>query len=417
MTYIKPEINLNKSSLVREMLEQGFLAGQRQDWQAASQQLQQLPIAKIDGSTKQFILDADDWQTAFELALDMLIAGDFQHQWTIAKIFPLFGRKIIIPLSVLLKDEQLEVEVRWFICQILGNFPEESVVLTLVELLQSTTDSELMAIAGKTLIAIGDRAIDSLVGLLSQPEYSLLAVKSLSYIRTASTISPLLSVIEREDVEIRTIAINALGSFHDRRIPPVLITALEDKASRVRKEAAIALGFRPDLCLELNLVKHLKPLLQDLNLEVCHEAAIALGRMQQSTANTALFEVLQADTTPISLKADLIKALSWSKLSSGITCLETALDSASELTIQEIITVLGRTGRSELKPLAVKVLSNFWQKQQPLSVQIRQMMATALGELRDSAARPILEELAQDSDRKVQLHALSALKKLPADSN
>ena len=411
MTYIKPD-NLSKSFLVREILQQGFVAGQKQDWLAVSQQLQQLPVAKIDGSTKQFILDADDWQKAFKLALDMLTAGDFQHQWTIAKIFPLFGRKVIAPLSILLKDEQLEVEVRWFICQILGKFPEESVVLILIELLQSTTDNELMAIAGKTLIAIGDRAIDSLVGLLSQPEYTLLAVKSLSYIRTASTISPLLSVIECEDAEVRATAINALGSFHDRRIPPVLITALKDKASRVRKEAAIALGFRPDLCLELNLIQHLKPLLQDLNLEVCHEAAIALGRMQQNIANTALFEVLQADTTPISLKADLIKALSWSKLSSGITYLETAIDNASELTIREIITVLGRTSRSELKPLAVGVLSNFWQKKQPLSAQIRQMMATALGELREPTARPILEELAQDSDRKVQLHALSALKKL-----
>ena len=411
MTYIKPD-NLSKSFLVREILQQGFVAGQKQDWLAVSQQLQQLPIAKIDGSTKQFILDADDWQKAFKLALDMLTAGDFQHQWTIAKIFPLFGRKVIAPLSILLKDEQLEVEVRWFICQILGKFPEESVVLILIELLQSTTDNELMAIAGKTLIAIGDRAIDSLVGLLSQPEYTLLAVKSLSYIRTASTISPLLSVIECEDAEVRATAINALGSFHDRRIPPVLITALKDKASRVRKEAAIALGFRPDLCLELNLIQHLKPLLQDLNLEVCHEAAIALGRMQQNIANTALYEVLQADTTPISLKADLIKALSWSKLSSGITYLETAIDNASELTIREIITVLGRTSRSELKPLAVGVLSNFWQKKQPLSAQIRQMMATALGELREPTARPILEELAQDSDRKVQLHALSALKKL-----
>ena len=411
MTYIKPETNPNQLSLVREILEQAFSAAQKQNWQALSQQLEQLPISKIDGSTKQFVLDSEDWQTAFELALSMLIEGDFQHQWTIAKIFPLFGNKIIVPLSVLLKDEQLEVEVRWFICQILGKFPEESVVLTLVELLQSTTDNELMAIAGKTLIAIGDRAIDSLVELLSQPEYTLLAVKSLSYIRTASTIPPLLSVTNHENAEIRAIAINALGSFHDRRIPPVLITALDDRASRVRKEAAIALGFRPDLCLELDLVKHLKPLLQDLNLEVCYEAAIALGRMQQSTANAALFEVLQADTTPVSLKADLIKALSWSKHSSGITYLETALNNAGELTTQEIVTVLGRS-KSELKPLAVGVLKNFWQKKQPLSTQVRQIMATALGELRDRSARSILEELARDSDRKVQLHALSALKKV-----
>ncbi|MEL6930696.1 MAG: HEAT repeat domain-containing protein, partial [Cyanobacteria bacterium J06600_6] len=314
MTYIKPEKTPDQSSLVGEILEQGFKAGQEQDWQAVSQQLEQLPITRISGGKKKFLLNPPDWQTAFELALNMLMLADFQHQWAIAKIFPRFGSKIIIPLSVLLRDEQVEVEVRWFICQILGSFPQESVVLTLVQLLQSTTENELIAIAGKTLINIGDRAIDSLIDLLSQPEYSLLAVKSLSYIRTAATIDPLLSVAAHQEAEIRAVAINALGSFHDPRIPPVLINALQDRASRVRKEATIALGFRADICQEFQLVKHLQPLLRDLNLEVCHEAAIALGRMQQEAANTALFEVLQADTTPISLKADLIKALSWSKL-------------------------------------------------------------------------------------------------------
>ena len=413
MTYIKPETTPNQSSLVREILEPAFKARQQQDWQTVSQQLQQLPICKTERS-KQFVLLPEDWQSAFDLALAMLFQGDFQHQWTIAKIFPLFGNKIIAPLSAFVKDEELEVEVRWFICQILGNFPQQSVVLTLVQLLQSTTDSELIAIAGKTLIAIGDRAIDSLVELLSQPEHSLLAVKSLSYIRTASTITPLLNVTTHEDAELRAIAINALGSFHDPRIPTVLITALKDRASKVRKEAAIALGFRPDLCLEFDLVRHLQPLLQDLNLEVCYEAAIALGRMQQETANVALFTVLQADTTPISLKTDLIKALSWSKLSSGIAYLGEALSSAGELIVQEIITVLGRTSSLELKSQAAKVLIHFWQ-QQPFTAQVRQMMATALGELREPSARTVLEQLAIDSDRKVQLHALSALKKLSAN--
>lgn len=416
MTYIKPEKTPNQSSLVREILEQGCKAEQRNDWQVVTQQLQQLPICKTDDRTKRFVLLPEDWQTSFDLALAMLSQADFQHQWTVAKIFPLFGNKIISPLSALVKDEELEVETRWFICQILGNFPEQSVVLTLVQLLQSTTDSELIAIAGKTLIAIGDRAIDSLVELLSQPEHSLLAAKSLSYIRTVATIDPLLKVTAHEDAEIRAIAINALGSFHDRRILPVLITALEDRASKVRKEAAIALGFRPDLCREFDLVKHLQPLLQDLNLEVCHEAAIALGRMQQKTANLVLFKVLQADTTPISLKTDLIKALSWSKLSSGIAYLAEVLNNAGELISQEIITVLGRTKSVELKPLAARVLISSWQQQQPLSAQVRQIMATALGELRDPSAQIVLEQLAIDGDRKVQLHALSALKKLSNDS-
>ena len=414
MTYIKPKVTSERSSLIKEMLEQGFVAAQRQNWLEVSNLLAQLPQSKTNNRKKQLVLSTEDWQTAFNLALKMLLQADFQHKWQIAKTFPLFGEQIIEPLSILALDPTVEAEVRWFICKILGNFPRQSVVLILVQLLQQSTDSELIAIAGKTLIKIGDRAVDALVELISEPEYTLLAVQSLSYIRTAATITPLLTVTTHKDPELRAIAINALGSFHDRRVPPVLLTALKDKASRVRKEAAIALGFRTDLCSEIDLVKHLQPLLYDLNLEVCRQAAVSLGRMGQDSANTALFEVLQAETTPASLKPDLIKALGWSRLASGITYLGKALLNASELVMQEIIVVLGRTSTPELKPQASQILTDFWQ-QQPQAALIKQTLATSLGELGDSSAKNVLEQLATDGDRKVQLHAICALKKLPGD--
>ena len=414
VTYIKPETIIDRSSLTKKMLEQGFVAAQTQNWLEVSDVLAQLPQQKINAKKKQLTLTAEDWQTAFNLALKMLLQADFQHKWQIAKTFPLFGEAIIEPLSILALDNTVEAEVRWFICKILGNFPQQSVVLVLVQLLQQSSDSELIAIAGKTLIKIGDRAVNALVELISQPEYTLLAVQSLSYIRTAATITPLLTVANHQDGELRAIAINALGSFRDRRIASVLITALEDKASRVRKEAAIALGFRADLCQEIDLVKHLQPLLYDLNLEVCRQAAISLGRMSQDRANAALFEVLQAETTPASFKPDLIKALGWSRLASGVSYLEKALIDASELVTQEIIIVLGRTSTSELKYQASQVLIEFWQRQ-PQSALIKQTLATSLGELGDRSAKNVLEQLATDGDRKVQLHAMSALKKLPSN--
>ena len=414
MTYIKPKVTSERYSLIKEMLEQGFIAAQRQNWLEVSNLLAQLPQSKTNANRKQLVLCGEDWQTAFNIALKMLLQADFQHKWQIAKTFPLFGEQIVEPLSILVLDPTVEPEVRWFICRILGNFPQQSVVLVLVQLLQQSNDSELIAIAGKTLIKIGDRAVDALVELMSEPEYTLLAAQSLSYIRTAATITPLLTVTTHKDPELRAIAINALGSFHDRRVPPVLLTALKDKASRVRKEAAIALGFRTDLCSEIDLVKHLQPLLYDLNLEVCRQAAVSLGRMGQDSANTALFEVLQAETTPASLKPDLIKALGWSRLASGITYLGKALLNASELVMQEIIVVLGRTSTPELKPQASQILTDFWQ-QQPQAALIKQTLATSLGELGDSSAKNVLEQLATDGDRKVQLHAISALKKLPSN--
>jgi HEAT repeat protein len=426
MAYIKPETTSNQSDLVQAVkvvpaiLQKGLEAAEQQNWLEVNNQLMQLPQKKAQGKAQHdqevFLLAPKDWQLAYNIALKMLMEGDFPHKWEIAKIFPRLGQEVITPLNALALDETIEVEVRWFICQILGNFAQQSVVLTMVQLLQQSPESELIDMAGKTLSVIGDRAIDALVDLLSEPEYCLLAANSLAYIRSTATIPPLLAITAYEDAELRAIAINALGSFHDPRIPPVLIAALEDRASTVRKEAAIALGFRPDLCQEMNIVRHLQPLLYDLNLEVCSQAAISLGRMQRSTATKALFEALQAQTTPMSLKLDLIKALAWSKLSSGITYLEKALTDASELIIQEIIVVLGRTSTSELKSQSVQVLINFWQQSlsapQSLSPTVRQALANSLGELRDRSAQPVLEQLATDSDRKVQLHAGAALKKL-----
>ena len=415
MTYIKPEKAPNQApSSIKEILDLGLVAAQQQDWVLVNNCLKLLPQTTTHSKAKLFLLGQEEWQRASELAVEMLIKADFQHKWEITKLVPLFGENIIPPLTTLVKDETVEADVRWFICQILGQFGNETVVLTLVELLEQTTDSELIAMAGKTLSKIGNSAIDALVDLLAQPEYRFLAVQSLSYIRTAATIDPLLKVVTAPEPELRTIAIRALGSFHDRRVPPVLITALQDVASNVRKEAAIALGFRPDLCHELNLVTHLQPLLYDLNLEVCRQAAVSLGRMKQEAATAALFKVLQADTTPINLKLDLVKALGWSEISSAINYLQQALTNSSELVTQEIITVLGRITPPELKLQATQVLVDFWQdtNHQLYSSQIKQALATSLGELRCNCAQQSLEQLAADEDRKVKLHVLAALKKI-----
>ena len=415
MTYIKPETFPNQlPTSVKEILNLGLTGAKQKDWLQVINYLRLLPQIKTNSQVKLFLLEQKDWQVAFDLAVTMLIQGDFQHKWEIAKFLPMFGKNIIPALTSLVKDETVEVDVRWFICQVLGEFKSETVVLTLVELLQQTTDEELIAMTGKTLTKIGNDAIGALVKLLGQPEYRFLAVQSLFYIRTVETIEPLLTVARDPQPELRTIAIRALGSFHDRRVPPILVRALQDTYSKVRKEAAIALGFRPDLCDELDLITHLQPLLYDLNLEVCCQAAVSLGRMKQPAATTVLFKALQAELTPESLKLAIVKALGWSEVGLAINYLEQKLVNSSELVTQEIITVLGRINSEKLKHQASQVLVNFWQdnNHQVFSPQIRQAIATSLGELRCQNVQQTLAQLAEDKDRKVQLHALSALKKL-----
>ena len=415
MTYIKPETLPNQSlSSVRAILHLGTKAAHRQDWLTLSNYLKQLPQKQNDKKEQEFDLNRDDWNTALNLAISMLIKAEFAHKWSINKLLPWFGEEIIPVLIALVKDEKVEADVRWLVCQTLGKFSQPEVVLTLVELLDSTTNQELIAIAGKTLTRIGDNAIDALQKLLTQPKHQVLAVQSLYYIRTAKTIEPLLEIAENYNSELKAIAIEALGSFHDCRIPPILIKALQDKASNVRQKAAIALGFRADLADKLNLVEHLSPLLSDFNLEVCRQAAISLSRMRNETATASIFKVLQSDITPVRLKLDLVKALGWSEIDSSIGYLANALNCSVPAVTVEIITVLGRTNQAELKSQAARILVDFWHSsssQLELS-QIKQSLATSLGELGDECGKEILEQLRQDSDRKVKLYAVSALKKI-----
>ena len=419
VTYIKPEPDLNQSpTFIQETLHSGIAAAQQQDWLSVSNHLKLLPQTKSSKKATLFLLQPQDWQSAYELALTMLIKADFQHKWAISKIMPWFGRDIVPSLTTLLKDETTEADVRWFICHILGDFKTKQAIVALVELLQQTIDRELIEVAGKTLTKIGDDAIGALEDLLTQPQYRFLAVQSLSYIRTAKTIEPLLKVTNAPEPELRAIAIKALGSFHDSRIPPILVAALQDKSSKVRQQAAIALGFRPDLCDELNLVSHLSVLLSDFNLEVCRQGTVSLGRMKREAAAQALFETLQSPTTPISLKLDAVKALGWSEISPAIDYLGQALANSTNPVTQEIITILGRISAPELKYQATQILLCFWRdRHQELDPQLRQVLATSLGELRCHDARATLELLTRDRDRKVKLHALSAIKKISRIDN
>ena len=413
VTYIKPETTQDRSpNSVREILHFGLAAAKQQDWLSVIDYLKSLPQTKSRNNAKRFILREEEERVGCSLAIEMLLEADFQHKWAISKVIPSFGSSVIPSLITLLQDEAIEADVRWFVCQILGKFKDERVILSLVELLERTEDRELIEVAGQTLIEIGNDAIAVLEDLLTHPEHRTLAVHSLFYIHTPQTIAPLLTVTDDRDPQLRAIAIKALGSFHDSRIPPVLVAALEDKASQVRSRAAIALGFRPDICGEFDLVNRLKALLFDFNLEVCGQSAVSLSRMKCESATKALFEVLQLETTPISLKLNLVKALGWSETSSAIDYLGQTLAKSTTPISQEIITILGRTSVPQLKPQAAKVLVYFWQNQPQLSPDLRQSLATSLGELRCESGRIVLEQLTLDSDRRVKLHAISALKKI-----
>ena len=410
MTYFKAK---TETAII---LEKAELVASQQDWGQVADYLQQIP--DFSKRKRKSSLEAANSSQALNLALMVLFYGDFNEKWAITKIIPYLGRIAIEPLISILEDESLDIEVRWFAARILGNFKEQVVVIALANLLQNTEEEELIAIASETLSHLGAIAIDVFVALLAEPKYRKLAARSLAYIRRPQTLPALLSLTADPDLEIRTIAIEAIGSFHDRRVPPVLINALEDPVASVRKEAAIALGFRPDLCTELDLVHHLKPLLYDLNPQVCHQAAITLGRMKHESAITALNEVLSSQHTPIALKLDLVRALGWSEIDLALEYLQQALVTEIDLVIQEIITILGRISAANLQEKATQILVDFWNSvtENEKNPDLKQVLAMSLGELGKHQAEDILKQLAADNNSRVRLHAIAGLKKLIVDS-
>ncbi len=344
--------------------------------------------------------------------LQVLELGDFQQRWDVAKIIPRLGSIAIKPLIEILQDDNADLDFRWFAGRILGEFQEPEVIDGLLQVLQTADNEDLMAMAAANLANFGNSAIAALSSLLQQEETRFLATRSLAHIRTPETIDALLSVVNDRLPNVRSTAIEALASFHDDRIPPILIAALKDTSALVRKEAAIALGYRAYLAIELDLVNHLQPLLYDINIQVCQQAAIAIGRLKTDTAATALFQVLASPYTPASLQIDIIRALGWMETPQALEYLQQALtlDFAVESVsiYQEIIAILSRVKHPDLITKATDILIDFLPNTH--NYAIKQSIAMGFRELGDIRSITPLIQLLTDSDNGVRLYAISALK-------
>ncbi|MEG3839243.1 HEAT repeat domain-containing protein [Microcoleus sp. herbarium14] len=395
------------------ILEQAQVAADRQNWPELIECLQQV-TANGSQPQEQHILEQ-----AVSLAIAALEWGDFQDRWEIAKVFPNLGNCAIAPLIAVLEDEDADTEPRWFAARILGKFERPEVMQALVKLVKNS-DEELSQVAAETLGNLGPTVIESLANLLLQEDSRQFATAALAQIRRTETIPPLLTVVGDSKVGVRVAAIEALSSFHDSRIPPVLVAALKDPATAVRKEAVRALGVRPYLDAELDLVNLLKPLLWDIRLEVCQSAAIALGRLKTDAAAAALFELLQHPTTPVELQIETVRALSWSETAVALEYLQQTLiaefNNTNSPVCQEIVTVLGRVEKPELKAKAAEIAIDLLASSHPAVQEagIKKSLALGLGKLGDMRALDVLIELLADADNSVRLHSLSALKQLSA---
>lgn len=409
-----------------QVLEQATAARKEENWSLLNQYLQQLPLDKKAKQTNAAIEDLNefDLEQVLNLALDVLESGDFQERWEVAKIFPSLAetllsqgdlQKVLAPLIEILQDEEAELEVRWFAGRILGGFNHPTAIAALVDLLKTAEDEELAAMSAAALSSLGESALQALSSLLVEPETRLLATTSLSQIRHPGIIEPLLGVVDDPQVLVRSTAIEALGSFHDPRITPVLFKALNDHTAAVRKQAVIGLGLRGHLREELDLLNRLKPLLYDFNGEVCRQAAIALSRLGTDQSADALFNVLKSPATPVPLRIDFIRALGWVGTAKALDYLQLSLGDTSTECVTEIVRVLGNLDKPSLKAKAAQILGDFlnWEFAQKVAI-VKQSVAQALGQLGEISAIDGLVGLLADQSASVRLHAIAALKNFPS---
>ncbi|MBW4450098.1 MAG: HEAT repeat domain-containing protein [Spirirestis rafaelensis WJT71-NPBG6] len=400
---------------INQLLVQAQAAHDAADWSLVLQCVQQLILGE-DFTHPDIVKNQEYLQ---ELALSILEMGDFQQRWEIAKLFVRLGNVAITPLIDILEDEDAEEELRWYAVRILGDLKNPIVIPPLVEFLKNSNDEELKAIAAGALGQIGQSAITALSELLASENTRLLAVRSLSYIRQPEIIAPLLSVVQDPLVEIRAIAIEALSSFHDPRIPPILLKALTDVAGAVRREAVLGLGVRSGLHSSLDLVAKLQPKLYDCNLEVAEAAAVALSRMGSDEAAENLFQALISPHTPIKLQLEIVRALGWVKTLSGLEYLQEAFNQLSSQTLWlEIVTVLGRVSNSTLSAASAGILLSILRSQHPAVeiVSIKSAIALSLGQLGNIDAMEPLISLLAENNEVVRLHIVAALKNLAAET-
>jgi HEAT repeat protein len=390
-------------------LNRAIVAADNGMWSIVIDCLQEVPLDRIKANER--VLD---------LALQLLLQGDLEQQWTIAKIIPKVGEIALQPLLEIVNDPDIDLEDRWAAGRILGAFSQPQSIEALVFLIQQDEDPELTAIATGALAQIGMPAISAVTELLvpdgsGSSSQIALAVRILARIRHSQTIEPLLQLVDDPDPQIRSLVIEALGSFHDPRIPPLLISKLTDVSASTRTAAVVALCLRGDLATELNLLDRLQPLLFDLNIEVCEATARGLARVNDPGVVPVLAKVLGSQQTPDRLKAAVILAIGWIGTQPAIDTLIAALATTAPFA-PELIIAIGKTecDRTYASQQLVTYLRSSHITTTPLQSIVKQQIATALGNLGNLATVPDLEQLLTDPDDRVRLHAQTAIAKLSA---
>ncbi|WP_071515265.1 HEAT repeat domain-containing protein [Geitlerinema sp. PCC 9228] len=345
-----------------------------------------------------------------------LQSGDFQQRWEAAKWFCRQGKDIVWPCIDLANDENADWETRWFAIWILGQLDNPEVAIALTRLTQNS-DEDLAQHAAHALSSYRSEArIVAMQDLLQQPGTKFLATQTLATIRHTATIPLLLSVVDDEMPEIRAMALEALSSFNDSRLPPIFQRLLADSHAKVRQAAISGIAASHTRQQIDDATTVLMPLLQDEHPTVASHAAKALEKIASPQAADALVNRLRNSTLPASLQIDIARALAAIETETAVTGLGDYLQNAASIPVcREIAHLLGRLRNECQKDRATQYLLAFLQQQSEPSCQpqVQQAVAMALGKLGRSTARTTLEQMTDAAVPAVAFHARYAWENLP----
>jgi len=360
-------------------------------------------------------------EDSLDQAFHELVEGDFRAKWEATKSILEIGPTTIAELVLLVEDDTLDWEVRWFAARALGLLDAPEALEALIQLLRHTQEPDLIAIAAEGLSRFEDKGVNALVQLLAAPRHRQTAIHALAQIPHETVLEPLLSVTQDPDAEVRAMAISAIANFRNPQVDTVLIAALRDPAATVRQEAVTHLGVRPYLLETLDLTAKLVPGLWDISLAVNQASAIALGRLGTATAIAHLARVLVSPHTPEPLQISIVRALGWTEQASSLQALVSAYP-VLPLTVQlETIEVLTRwetpAFRQTLGDLLGQWLVSLLPTPSPSSGKLKRAIALAIGTLQPPDALSLLQQLAHDPDAQTRLYAEAAIRQLSAPSD
>lgn len=348
-------------------------------------------------------------------AWHILQSGDFQQRWEAAKWFCQQGQDIVWPCIDLANNENADWETRWFAIWILGQLDAPEVAIALTRLTQ-ISDEDLAQHAAHALSSYRSEArISAMKGLLQQPTTKFLATQTLATMRHTATIPLLLSVVDDDMPEIRAMALEALSSFNDDRLPPIFERLLADVQPLVRQAAISGIAASHTRWQIDDAAPTLIPFLHDENPAVASHTAKVLEKIASPQATDALVAVLTKPNTSESLQIDTARALAAIATETAVAGLGDYLQNASSHAVcQEIANLLGRLCDDRQKEWATQYLLAFLQQQSEPSCQpqVQQAVVMALGKLGSPTARATLEQMTDHVVPAVGFHARYALENL-----